>query len=502
MTGRKSLTRQPLTDESNILAFNGEIYSFDCTEVSGDESDTRLLFDRLVSCHGNEDLILETIGKIRGPFAFVFVDKEREVIWFGRDILGRRSLCWYFNEDDGQFIICSIGNYYDGSNSWSEVPCNGVYCLKRTSQSVEPEVSCYEWNRTPSGKEAQSTSETQSNPGSKQLNFIRYIRNKRPICPITSSSPQGSLNCDLEHVLHQFCHILSNSIRRRISHYHGACVTCLSNNEDNIYCSHAKVGVLFSGGIDSTVIALLADDHIPKHEAIDLLNVSFMEESAPDRMTARVALEELQTLRPDRQWRLVLIDPSKEELTKWRSKRIKQLIFPLETVLDDSIGCSMWFASSGNVLTQGEDKSVAKILLNGLGSDEQLAGYSRHRRIFDQEGILGLERELAREVDNLHTRNLGRDDRLVSDHGKEIRHPFLDEDVVSFLNSLPVTLKCDLSQPRGIGEKKLLRLLAERLGLNKVSKFEKRAIQFGSRISKVVNVGHEKGDMKCARLFD
>ena len=31
--------------------------------------------------------------------------------------------------------------------------------------------------------------------------------------------------------------------------------------------------------------------------------------------------------------------------------------------------------------------------------------------------------------------------RCISDHGREARFPFLDEDVVSFLNSLPVWVK-------------------------------------------------------------
>ena len=31
--------------------------------------------------------------------------------------------------------------------------------------------------------------------------------------------------------------------------------------------------------------------------------------------------------------------------------------------------------------------------------------------------------------------------RCISDHGRECRYPFLDEDVVSFLNALPVWIK-------------------------------------------------------------
>jgi asparagine synthetase B (glutamine-hydrolysing) len=293
---------------------------------------------------------------------------------------------------------------------------------------------------------------------------------------------------------------LSNSIRKRISHFHGRCYSCKAYRRDS--CSHSNIGILFSGGIDSTVIALIADDHVSKDKEIDLLNVSFTGESAPDRVTARSALEELTHLRPHRKWRLILIDPTKQELADWRSNRIKHLIYPLETVLDDSIGCSIWFAASGNIQIQEKETSSARILLHGLGSDEQLAGYSRHRRIFDKKGLIGLEEELKRELDNLHTRNLGRDDRLVSDHGKEVRYPFLEEDVISFLNSIPISIKCDLTLPRGEGEKKLLRQLAQRLGLHRVSQFEKRAIQFGTRISKIVNEGREKGDMKCSRLLD
>ena len=87
----------------------------------------------------------------------------------------------------------------------------------------------------------------------------------------------------------------------------------------------------------------------------------------------------------------------------------------------------------------------------------------------------------------------------ISDHGRESRFPFLDEDVVSYLNALPVWTKCDPRLPRGIGEKILLRQVAKSLGLTCSSELPKRAIQFGSRIAKLES-SSEKGSEKCSRF--
>ena len=76
---------------------------------------------------------------------------------------------------------------------------------------------------------------------------------------------------------------------------------------------------------------------------------------------------------------------------------------------------------------------------------------------------------------------------MISANGRESRYPYLDENVVSFLNSLPTNIKCDLKLPKGEGDKRLLRLIAKRIGLKECCKYEKRAIQFGSKIAKLEN---------------
>lgn len=71
----------------------------------------------------------------------------------------------------------------------------------------------------------------------------------------------------------------------------------------------------------------------------------------------------------------------------------------------------------------------------------------------------------------------------MADHGREARHPFLDESVVEYLASLPLSLICDLSLPTGIGDKRILRRVAQKLGVAKAATLQKRAVQFGSRIA-------------------
>lgn len=285
----------------------------------------------------------------------------------------------------------------------------------------------------------------------------------------------------------------------------------------SVKCRHAKVAILFSGGVDSLVIAALADKFVASDEPIDLLNVAFEQQSnrakssssgaydVPDRITGRQGLTELKTVAPNRQWNFVEIDVSIEELQKTRAEHIQDLVYPLNTVLDDSIGCAVWFAARGRGTLDADTTnripyiSPARVVLVGMGADEQFAGYSRHRIRFKESGWDGLNEEIQMEIRRISSRNLGRDDRVISDHSREARIPFLDEAVVNFTSSLPIYMKVNLSLPRGVGEKFLLRLCALQLGLTKGSLLQKRAIQFGSRIAKAENHRERASDV-CVRL--
>jgi asparagine synthetase B (glutamine-hydrolysing) len=110
-------------------------------------------------------------------------------------------------------------------------------------------------------------------------------------------------------------------------------------------------------------------------------------------------------------------------------------------------------------------------------------------------------------VDRIHTRNLGRDDRIIASHGKEARYPYLSLSLIAFLSDLPIHFKVD---PRVMatsnqdedmmdsnemtskltiaglpGDKVLHRLAARQLKLEGAARRAKRAMQFGSRSARM-----------------
>ena len=290
--------------------------------------------------------------------------------------------------------------------------------------------------------------------------------------------------------------------------------------------------VLFSGGLDCTVLARLIHDNLPEEQEIDLLNVAFENPRViqaassvscpslvaasspfslcPDRITGLASHQELLQTCPGRIWRFVAIDVTYTELQA-RRMEIISLIRPHNTEMDFSIACAFYFAAHGRGTICHPDHismipytTPARVLFSGLGADELFGGYTRHATAFRRRGYQGLVEEMEIDFNRLGSRNLGRDDRVISYWGKEVRYPYLDDDLVTWALSIPIWEKCGFGQGNGhqVSEpvlepgKKLLRLLAYHLGLPSVAIETKRAIQFGARSARM-----EAGKMKGTHLL-
>lgn len=254
----------------------------------------------------------------------------------------------------------------------------------------------------------------------------------------------------------------------------------------------APIAILFSGGLDSMILAALLDQCLDSKWTIDLLNVSFDGQLAPDRVSSLAGLKELQRISPLRRWRLVEIDSDLANL-KEESEHVMSLIYPSNTYMDLNIGIALWLAAGGDGWVNEQDghrykhKSTSRVLLVGSGADEQCAGYGRHRTKYRLGGWVSLDEEMRLDVQRIWKRNMGRDDRCISDHGKEARFPFLDESVIGTLLEIPLWEIAKLDEPVGKGDKKILREVAKLLGLQEAAFLPKRAIQFGSRIARESN---------------
>ncbi|TIC00289.1 hypothetical protein E3Q18_01116 [Wallemia mellicola] len=449
-----TLTQQPLeSDKGDILCYNGQI--FDSFEVPDECNDGVLLLNILSSL--SDDDLRDYLLNIADPCAFVYYSTSTRSTFFGRDTLGRRSLLMS-SSDDG-ILVSSIP---DPSLSWEECDATILYELKDDKSLI---------------KHQRDTS----------IKLNRMIPEKDTV---------ENIPCD---ILDQFRHILTQVVDRRVR-------SIPTHKETGSSLRECKVAVLFSGGIDCTMVAHLASKILPKSEPIELINVAFCAtpnpsidtlrevcSRAPDRQTTMEAVEELQKLHPGREFRLVNVDITAEDYNT-EKQTIIELMYPKNTVMDLSLAAPLYFASRGQgyLYNSKEDYTTqARVLLSGLGADEALGGYGRHRVAYQKGGWDVLADELEMDLDRLPSRNLGRDDRVLSHHSREVRFPFLAQPLLRWLSTIPLHLKADFRQTE-LGDKRLLRTLAVSEGLVSASNRAKRAMQFGSRSSRMDGAGASK----------
>eukprot|EP00842_Homolaphlyctis_polyrhiza_P005916 jgi/Hompol1/6325/HPOL_002247-RA len=546
---------QPRTiNTGSLLCFNGEIYSG--IDVPLDISDTEILAKLIAEIDKQytdddqvEQQLCQIVSRMEGEWALVFYHSRSNRIYYGRDFLGRRSLLLHMplNASD-QFILSSVGPQSQSENDlpggkeeatpdeqptfWIEVPTSGLFCIDLDMAAVgSVSGSCIQFNIEPR-LIPWSTSRECSNLICPSLVLNTHVPTETELDPFEESDTQIKLpelvpRSPMHAAVLALETALSDSVRRRIE-----------NIPAPSEAGHARLAILFSGGLDCIVLAALCDRVLPSNEPIDLLNAGFenprignhkakqaskksvvrddTSQSAdkgldwdpynvPDRVTGRLGAAELAELFPNRRWRLVETNVPYSSVLEHRA-HIMSLIAPLHTTMDLSIAMAFWFAASGvgSILTKQQDEasetaimqpfeSKARVLLSGLGADEQLGGYGRHKVQYKTGSWPALIAELQLDVSRISTRNLGRDDRIVSSHGKEVRFPFLDAQVTDLLCSMPVHLKLDPRRPKGVGDKTVLRYVAaHRLSLFRASVEPKRAVQFGARTAKMES-GKQKG---------
>jgi len=140
---------QPFQDPEGryTLCWNGEAWRVNDLPATGNDTAAvhQLLVTALEGLKGDAadsgptegiEQIRNALSNVSGPYAFVFYDHVRGKLYFGRDFLGRRSLCWRI-EEDGSLIICSVTDGVQSLN-WQEVEADGVHVVDLPLDSSRP----------------------------------------------------------------------------------------------------------------------------------------------------------------------------------------------------------------------------------------------------------------------------------------------------------------------------------------------------------------------------
>lgn len=304
---------QPLVDDvsGSALCWNGEAWKIQGEPVQGNDGEAVLALLSAASRLDSTEAILDVMRSIEGPFAFMYLDKPSGVLYYGRDRLGRRSLLLHSSADTLQ--LSSIAQ--SSSTGWVEVEADGCYTLSLDPSSFEivGPPTRHDWAKDDS-MVSNAVCDVSDQADIAKVSSIGVFNSSIPEAPPALTETAQSVQ--------ELGHHLVESLRLRVLD------VPLPPSASQ---SDARVAVLFSGGLDCTVLARMASDLVPKDQSIDLLNVAFenpriaaqhkglgreeLYELCPDRITGRKSFAELITTAPERKWRFVTVR-SKTQILK------------------------------------------------------------------------------------------------------------------------------------------------------------------------------------------
>lgn len=311
------LVPQPfISTDGSILVWNGELLNHnDFEETDIKQGDTQLIA-KLLNCSPPYN----ALNNANGPFSFIYLDVVKNLLWFGKDKFGRRSLL-LSSVDPSKIVLSSVGL------SGIEVPAGiGIYSINLLSG----QLTFHPWEST-------------------AAHLSPHFLLNKPHSPIDSLSvsqnPVGSLYA-----------VMLSSMRR---HFESVTVS-------------APLGILFSGGVDSVIITCIATEALLScsettrntFPCIHLITVSANNSiretsttdnikpsarSSPDRGTAVVSFLEIRERFRGRVhesfFSLICVDISPTDIAT-NEAHIMSLSCPNNSHMDFNISCALWFGGN------------------------------------------------------------------------------------------------------------------------------------------------------------
>lgn len=234
-----------------------------------------------------------------------------------------------------------------------------------------------------------------------------------------------------------------------------------------------KFALLFSGGLDSLILAKILKDLGKEFTCY----TAGSHKESPDIIAAQNAAQVLG------------LHLSTCLVGKQETKEYVKIIVPL---IEDSNVVKVGVALPLYIACEKAKKDGNKVIFSGSGADELFGGYYRYK----SGDIQKLNEDCYSDLLKIYEKNCYRDDVVSMHNNLELRVPFLDTKLVAFALNIPPDLKIKEGE-----EKWILRELALRVGIPKELLRRKKAAQYGSGFDAVIEkLSKEEKKTKSAYL--
>jgi asparagine synthase (glutamine-hydrolysing) len=238
-------------------------------------------------------------------------------------------------------------------------------------------------------------------------------------------------------------------------------VTILINNAIKKRITDKKVGVLFSGGIDSLMIA-----YILKSRKISFTCYT----AALEEKGLSEAEDLIYAIKAAKKFNFKL------KIRKINLKQTEQYIKKIIPLIESTNVVKVGVALPFYLAAEQAKKDKVKVLFSGLGSEEIFAGYERH------EKSSNINKECLSGLRKIYERDLYRDDVVTMANTIELRLPFLDKSLVDYALKIPEKYKLNKDN-----KKLILRYIADDLRIPKEFAWrKKKAAQYGSKFDRAI----------------
>ena len=390
--GQASISNFDISDgEGNVLLFNGEVY--DGLPHLGEGNDGEALLRALGKCETATE-VTSLLSGLRGPWSIVYWQKRTETLFYGRDVIGRRSLLGFCGGSAGP-----PWQRYSVLSSVSLAPLDAPERERRGGREIPPGVYSARLGSGPGCVMPERHAWTDPVPAA--------LASTGTVNAAAEGREARATEEEVEAAAKELFGLLTEAVRLRCSLVHHT----RKEGSGPGPIRPAPVAILFSGGLDSAILAGIAGLVCSPGDPIDLVNVCFVGGGSPDRASARSCLLELSGANPSRDFRLIEVDSSLADVDGSRA-RLLQLLQPAETFMDLNIGAALAMAASakGRLLAcRGGElrvvsevyESAALVILCGHGADEQAGGYGRHHTKYRAGGWAALAEEIELDTQRL-----------------------------------------------------------------------------------------------------